>query len=147
MTYSTAHIPIRPYKASLRSIPLHFSAACFTGALIADIAYSRSAEMTWANFSAWLLTAGLLLGGLAGLGLIVDLIRGRFRFLGGAALIYVLGCIAVFAVSLLNALIHSRDGWTSVVPTGLGLSIAAFLLMIVVAVCGSIVERRIAEGY
>ncbi|WP_413708757.1 DUF2231 domain-containing protein [Rhizobium sp. Rhizsp82] len=147
MTYSTSGIPIRRYRASLRAIPLHFAAACFTGALITDIAYSQTAEMTWANFSAWLLTAGLLLGGLALLAGLVDLARGRFRFAGGAALLYVLGNIAVFVVSLFNAFIHSRDAWTSVVPTGLALSVVAFVLMILVAVCGSITERRIAGGY
>lgn len=147
MAYSTSSIPIRSYKASLRAIPMHFAAACFTGALITDIAYSQTAEMTWANFSAWLLAAGLLLGGLAVLAGLVDLARGRFRFAGMAALLYVLGGIAVLIASLFNAFIHSRDAWTSVVPTGLALSIAAVVLMIIVAICGSITEQRIAGGY
>jgi uncharacterized membrane protein len=147
MTYSTVPITMRAYRAPLRSIPLHFSAACFTGALITDIAYSQTAEMTWANFSAWLLASGLVFGGLALLAGIIDLFRRRFRFAGGAAWIYVAASLAVFVVSFFNAFIHSRDAWTSVVPMGLTLSIVAFVLMIVAAIFGSITERRIVEGY
>lgn len=140
-----ASIPI--YKPSLRSIPLHFSAACFIGALITDIAYWQTAEMTWANFSAWLLAAGLVTGGVALLAGLLDLARGRFRFAGLASVLYVLGGIAVFAISFLNALVHSRDAWTSVVPLGLALSIVAFVFIVVVSICGSITERRLAGGY
>ena len=148
MTYSTVPIPTPAYRTSLRFIPLHFSAACFTGALITDAAYFRSAEMTWANFSAWLLTAGLVLGGLAAIAVLIDLVLGRFRFAGGSAtLLYLIGNIAIFLAAFFNALIHSRDGWTSVVPMGLGLSALTFVLMIVVAFCGSVVKRRNARGY
>ena len=135
------------YKTSLRPIPLHFSAACFIGAMITDLAYSQTAEMTWANFSAWLLAAGLVTGAIAFLAGIVDLARGAFRFAGLPAVLYVLAAIAVYVVSFFNALIHSRDAWTSVVPLGLGLSLAAFALMVVTAICGSAARRRIARGY
>jgi uncharacterized membrane protein len=147
MTYPAVPLPIRPYRPSLRSLPLHFSAACFTGALITDVTYMDTAEMTWANFSAWLLMAGLVLGGVAALATLVDLILGRFRSAGAAGLLYLAGNIAVFVMALFNAFIHSRDAWTSVVPTGLALSVVTFALMMVVAVCGATVNRRVAGGY
>lgn len=147
MTHTNASLLVPSYKASLRAIPLHFSAACFIGALITDTAYWRTAEMAWANFSAWLLTAGLLLGGVALLAGLFDLVRGRFRFAGIPAILYLLGAIAVLVVSLFNAFVHGRDGWTSVVPTGLALSIAAVVLIILVAIFGRISERRFARGY
>ena len=36
-----------------------FPIACFVGTLLTDIAYWRTAEMMWADFSAWLLTVGV----------------------------------------------------------------------------------------
>src|SRR3954469_1592297 len=88
-------------------------AALLIGALVTDIFYSQTANMQWANFSVWLITAGLILALLAGLALLVDVLGGRagpiswvhFAALAGAALL-----------SLLNVFVHSRDAWTSVVP-------------------------------
>ena len=35
MTHAVSQ-PLRAFKSSFRSIPLHFAAACFIGALLAD---------------------------------------------------------------------------------------------------------------
>lgn len=125
--------------------PLHamlvpFPIVCFTGALLSDLAYWRTAEMMWANFSAWLLTFGLALGVLAALAGLFDfftnrLVRGRSR-----GWLHMIGNFAVLALSVLNAFVHSRDAWTSVVPTGLALSAVVVILMIFTASIG----RRIA---
>ena len=37
--------------------------------------------------------------------------------------------IVVYIIELFNAFVHSRDGWTSVVPTGLTLSIISVILL------------------
>jgi uncharacterized membrane protein len=100
-------------------------ATLLVGALATDIFYSQTADMQWANFSVWLITAGLVLALLAGLAILIDVLDGRagpvswvhFTALAGAALL-----------SLLNVFVHSRDAWTSVVPQGL-------MLSVVVAVC------------
>ena len=55
---STARVAMRPIHPMLVPFPI----ACFTGALITDIAYWKTAEMMWADFSAWLLLAGLCRG-------------------------------------------------------------------------------------
>jgi uncharacterized membrane protein len=139
MTYSTTP-PILLAKPPLRAIPLHFAAACFTGVLLTDITYWMTAEMMWTNFSAWLLTAGLLLGGLAGIAGIIDIARGRLALKTTVEWLYVLCNVAIFVLSFLNALVHSRDAWTSVVPTGLTLSVIVFVLMLANIGLGSAVR-------
>jgi glucose/arabinose dehydrogenase len=47
--------------------PLHvllgaYPIACFSGAFVTDIIYMNTAVMMWANFSVWLITAGLIMG-------------------------------------------------------------------------------------
>ena len=60
--------------------------------------------------------------------------------------LYVIGNIAAFLVSLFNAFIHSRDAWTSVVPTGLMLSVAATALIVINACLGWVVLRQRIGG-
>src|SRR3569832_1993573 len=52
---TTAQIAGRPIHPMLVPIPI----ACFVGALLTDIAYVASAEIMWADFSAWLLLVGV----------------------------------------------------------------------------------------
>jgi uncharacterized membrane protein len=107
-------------------------ATLLIGALVTDIFYSQTANMQWANFSVWLITAGLILALLAGVALLLDLALGRA---GRVSWVH-LGALAGAALlSLLNVFIHSRDAWTSVVPQGL-------ILSVVVAVCLTIIGWR-----
>ena len=50
-----------PNPADLVSFPI----ACFVGALVTDIVYAVTANMMWADFSAWLLAAGMAFAVLA----------------------------------------------------------------------------------
>lgn len=100
---------------------------CFAGALITDLAYIASAEMMWLDFSSWLLLAGLIGGGVAGVLLIVELVRSHDR---RALLPHFLLLLAAWVVEVFNSFIHARDGWTAVVPTGLSLSIVATVLCV-----------------
>ena len=112
-----------PIYSALLPIPV----ICFIGALITDIVYAGAPDMLWLDFSAWLLLAGLVAGGVAGLVLIVELIRaGRART--GALIVHFLLLLAAWVVEVFNSFIHARDGWTAVVPTGLVLSVIAVLL-------------------
>jgi uncharacterized membrane protein len=101
-------------------------ATLFIAALVTDILYSRTALTQWENFSIWLITGGLLLA-VAGLALLLDLAlrrAGRMHWLDFALL------TVAALLSVLNAFIHSRDGYTAVVPQGLALSaIVAVLLL------------------
>ena len=45
--------------------------------------------------------------------------------------IHMIANLVLFVVALFNNFVHARDGWTSVVPTGLTLSIITVLLLLV----------------
>jgi uncharacterized membrane protein len=104
---------------------------CFAGTLLTDIAYACTADMQWANFSAWLLTFGLIGAALAMIAGLIDFLgEGRIRRLR-AAWIHAVGNGLAALLSLINIFIHSRDAWTSVVPTGLILSALVVLILLV----------------
>lgn len=123
---STAAIFGHPIHPMLVPFPI----VCWVGALVTDIAYSRTANIQWVNFSAWLLLAGLVMGGLAALVGIIDYLGDR-RVRSRTASVHGLLNIIVFVIQIFNSMIHARDGWNSVVPTGLILSAIAVLLLAV----------------
>jgi uncharacterized membrane protein len=129
---STLVVARRP----LHWTPMAVANACFVGTLLTDVTYWRSAEMMWADFSAWLLFAGLVLGALAVLAAVVDLFTGRLSRAGRPVWPDLLGSIVVLVISFFNALVHSRDAWTSVVPTGLALSAAAVIVLLLAGLGG-----------
>jgi uncharacterized membrane protein len=94
-------------------------AVLLSGALLTDLLYWRTASMQWETFSIWLLTAGLMLAALAGIALLLDV---ALRRAGKIAWSRFAALTAAALLSFLNAFIHSRDGYTSVVPEGLTLS-------------------------
>jgi uncharacterized membrane protein len=104
------------------------ASALLIAAFATDLLYWRSLLSQWETFSIWLLTAGLMLAALSGLALFADVVRRRslaidwWRF---AAL------TAAALLSLLNAFVHSRDGYTAVVPQGLVLSAIVTVLLLV----------------
>jgi len=121
-----------------------FPLAYFTLAFITDIAYSRSYNLQWQYFSIWLIVAGLVMGGLAIFFGAIDWLVGRRRSEGrprGSGW-HILLPIVAWLLALLNAFIHSRDGWTAVVPEGLILSGIVALLMLVGAGFSTLAWRR-----
>ena len=124
---STARIGGHPIHPMLVPVPI----ACFVGALITDITYWRTADMQWANFSVWLITVGLIVSVFVALAGIADFLGdGRIRRLPNAW-IHAIGNGVVLALSILNAFVHSRDAYTSVVPEGLILSVLVVLILCV----------------
>jgi uncharacterized membrane protein len=102
-------------------------AALLIAALATDVLYWRTFLTQWENFSVWLITGGLLLAALAGIALVLDLgLRraGRMHWLDFAML------TVAALLSVLNAFIHSRDGYTAVVPEGLALSAIVTVLLL-----------------
>jgi uncharacterized membrane protein len=122
----TLHIARHPIHPMLVPFPI----ACFVGTLVTDLAYWRTADMMWADFSSWLLLAGLALGTLAALAGLADFIGNRLVRAQNASWLHLAGNVLVMVLSLVNAFVHSRDGWTSVVPTGLILSGLVVLLLL-----------------
>jgi uncharacterized membrane protein len=124
---STASIGGHPIHVMLVSVPI----VCFVGTFCSDLAYWRTASMQWANMSAWLLTIGLLVS-------ILVVIAGLIDFLGDRRIrqlrsswIHGVGNALVLVLSIFNAFVHSRDAYTSVVPTGLILSGLVVLILLV----------------
>ncbi|TWB11852.1 putative membrane protein [Nitrospirillum amazonense] len=106
-----------------------FPSVCFVGAFFTDLAYWGTAEMMWADFSAWLLFAGVVLGCLALVAGLVDLGQRRYVVTQAPIWPHVLGNLVALGLAILNCFVHSRDAWTSVVPQGLILS--ALVLIVV----------------
>lgn len=124
---STAQIAGHPIHPMLVPFPI----VCFIGALVTDIVYSQTALIMWSTFSAWLLAAGLLLGGIAAVVGLIDYFNDARLRRSTVAIAHMLLNIAVLLIELVNSFVHARDAWTSVVPTGLTLSIIAVALMAV----------------
>ncbi|ACE94684.1 UNVERIFIED_ORG: putative membrane protein [Rhizobium esperanzae] len=127
----------------IQSLFIPFPFVCFTLALATDIAFWQSGNLLWQDFSAWLLFAGLVFGGLAILVGVFDLLRPRTQPLRPtflSTLLYLL--ILVLAVA--NSLVHAGDGWTAVVPFGLGLSAVTFVLCLVTAAVSARKYARLA---
>jgi uncharacterized membrane protein len=124
---ATAAIAGHPLHVMLVPIPI----TCFIGTLVTDIAYWCSTNMQWANFSAWLVSLGVIFAAVAAVFGLIDFTgEPRIRSLA-AAWIHGLGNGLVLLLGILNAFVHSRDGYTSVVPTGLILSALTVLVLLV----------------
>ena len=130
MTYhenlgSTAQIAKHPIHPMLVPFPI----VCFVGTLITDIAYYATANMIWADFSAWLVTVGVIMGVLAAIAGLIDFLGNRLIRAQRPAWPHVLGNILVLVLATFNVFVHGRDAWTSVVPTGLILSAIVVLIL------------------
>ena len=123
-----------------------FPIACFIGTLLTDITYANTANMQWANFSAWLLTVGLITGALAMIAGAIDFARSAEMRESDAARVHAVGNVVVMLLALWNVFVHSRDAWTSVVPTGLALSAVTVALMLVTGFLGGVIAPRRLSG-
>ena len=90
---------VHPFHAVLLAgtVPL------FLAALLSDIAYSRSFQVQWLNFSHWR---------------------------GGSALVHAGLVLVAWVLGFINALVHARDAWATM-PTGLVLSAVVAVLFVV----------------
>lgn len=113
-----------------------FPVVCFFGALAADLAYLNTLLHQWETFSVWLLSAGLIMAGVAavvGLADYLIIARGHGLRLAWPALA---GNAVAVLLSLVNVFVHSRDGYTAVIPTGLILSAVVVLILLVTGWAG-----------
>jgi uncharacterized membrane protein len=108
-----------------------------------DAIYYTTSLWQWANFSAWLITVGLLVTLVAGVLLPIDFATRRAARLNTGSFILVVGASLL---SLVNAFVHSRDAWTSVVPQGILLSAASTILLLIVGVRGWSLTTTRASG-
>lgn len=137
----TSYAPVRNDTRRRPLFPglMSFSASCFLLTLIFDIAYAESANMMWESASVWLLTIGLITGGVF---VVVGLIE-AFGFGRWPTMTLRIGYAIALILSLFNAFVHSRDAYTSVVPTGLALSTAVALVLFATWTLGLFPRRRV----
>jgi uncharacterized membrane protein len=126
---------------AIHPILVPFPIACFTGALVTDLAYWQTDDVLWETFSDWLITAGMIMAGFAIIAFVIDVVgRKPIRTLGWP---HAVGYLLAVLLSLLNAFVHSRDGYTAVVPTGLTLSALVVAILLFTAwVDRALVSRR-----
>ena len=124
---STASIGGHPIHAMLVPIPI----TCFVGTFVSDLVYWQTAAMQWANISAWLLTCGLIVSVFVAAAGLIDFFGDRRIRTLRPAWIHALGNITAVVLSLFNVFIHSRDAYTSVVPTGITLTGIVVLILLV----------------
>ncbi len=135
--------------AKPRGRPIHkmlvsFSAAYFAGALVTDLVYWQIPDVLWERFSIWLIAAGLIMAGLAAVAYVIDLAGGRQ--IDTPAWPRVVGYALAVLLSLMNAFVHSRDGYTAVVPTGLMLSGLVIVVLLLTAWVGMALANRPRVG-
>jgi uncharacterized membrane protein len=138
----TAQVAQHPIHPMLVPIPI----VCFIGALVTDIAYTLTADIMWADFSAWLLLVGFIFGVLAAIAGLTDFLTNRMIRAQPPAWPHLLGNLTVLVLSFFNILLHTRDAWTSVVPAGLVLSIIVVLILPVTGWLGWAMVYRYGVG-
>src|SRR3954468_1013018 len=130
----------RPRGRPIRRMLVSFSVAYFAAALVTDLAYRQMPDVMWERFSIWLITAGLIMAGLAVIAYVIDFVARRR--IEGPAWPRVIGYAIAVLLALTNAFVHSRDGYTAVVPTGLMLSALVVIVLVLTALVASALTNR-----
>lgn len=123
----------RTFANPLHAILLAFPVALYPSALLTDITYLNTAEIQWTNFSSWLIAGADFFAGLVLAWALIGLVVGRARHAKGRRALYLIVVAAMFALGVLNAFQHARDGWHSVGTLGLALSVLCSILAFVAA--------------
>jgi uncharacterized membrane protein len=134
----------RSRRRPIHGMLVSFSAAYFAGALVTDLVYWQTLNVLWERFSIWLIVAGLVMAGLAVIAYVIDFFAGRQ--IDRPALPRAVGYALAVLISLINAFVHSRDGYTAVVPTGLMLSAIVLVVLLLTAAVGKISGNRSRVG-
>jgi uncharacterized membrane protein len=129
----------------VHSLLMSFSAAYFTGALVTDVVYWQMPDVMWERFSIWLIMAGLVMAGLAVFAYVIKTLAGRGR-VDRTAWPRAVGYAVALCLAVINAFVHSRDGYTAVVPTGLMLSASVVAVLLLTAIATALANRRRVGG-
>src|SRR5712672_2258667 len=139
---------LRPIRKR-RGRPTHrilvsFSAAYFAAAFVTDIVYWQMPDVMWERFSIWLITAGLIMAGFATVAYVIDL--AARRRIDRPAWPRAIGYAITVLLALTNAFVHSRDGYTAVVPNGLMLSSLVVIVLVLTALIARALTNRHRSG-
>jgi uncharacterized membrane protein len=134
----------KPHRRAFLPMLAPFPIACFAAALVTDLIYWSTPDMLWERFSIWLITVGLLLAAVAAIAGVIDLVGGRRS--GTLAWPHAVGYVLAVLVSVVNAFVHSRDGYTAIVPTGLMLSALVVVILLLTSWTASALVNRDRVG-
>lgn len=118
--------PAKTGRNALHQMLVPFPVAYFAAAFVTDIAYWQTTEIMWERFSVWLIAGGLVTAALVAVAAMIDLIVFRQWPAWPRVFCYVLAVL----LSLLNVFVHSRDGYTAVVPLGLTFSTIVVVILL-----------------
>jgi uncharacterized membrane protein len=97
-------------------------------------------DVMWERFSIWLIAAGLIVTGLATVAYVIDF--AARRRIDRPAWPRVIGYALAVLLALTNAFVHSRDGYTAVVPAGLTLSALVVIVLVLTALVARVLTNR-----
>jgi uncharacterized membrane protein len=97
-------------------------------------------DVMWERFSIWLIIAGLVMAGLAVLAYVINALAGRRR--RGSAWPRLAGYALAVCLAVINAFVHSRDGYTAVVPSGVMLSASVVIVLLLAEIAAALANRR-----
>ncbi|MBV8796153.1 MAG: DUF2231 domain-containing protein [Hyphomicrobiales bacterium] len=130
MSIANPRAHARIFRLPIHPMIVPIPIACFVGVLLTDLTYWRSADMMWADFSAWLVTVGVIFGFIAAIFGLIDFLSNRLIRAQAPAWPHAIGNVVALILATLNMFVHSRDAWTSVVPWGLTLSALVVLILL-----------------
>jgi uncharacterized membrane protein len=123
---STVRIAGHPLHPLLVTLPVGF----LIGAFITDLAYWQTGWASWAYFSAWLIGAGIIAALIAAAAGFIDFVaEPRIRAMR-KAWYHLTGNLVMLALSVVNFIVHMRDGAAAVLPAGLTLSAIVTVLLL-----------------
>jgi uncharacterized membrane protein len=134
-------------KAHLMGHPIHpmfipFPIAFLAGALVTDVVYLMREELLWAQFSYWLILAGIVTGAAAALFGLIDFVAIERARRHRAGWIHFIGNAFVLILALVNLLLRNPAGSEGVVPLGIILSAIIALLLAVTGWSGGELSFR-----
>lgn len=145
MNASEERRPPRLHRWLVHPFFVSIGGSLLIAAFATDIMYSQTSLMQWSNASEWLIAVGLIFALVAAIVFLIEVLVGTGRPIRWPDLILL---AAAALLSLINAFVHSRDAWTTVVPQGIWLSGFSALLLLIVGLRGWSVSRApiIHEG-
>jgi uncharacterized membrane protein len=143
MPPNPTHIRTVVTRRTLHRPLVVFASACLVGTLASDIAYWRTSDILWVDFSDWLVTAGVIVGIVALVVALIEIFALRRPARGETTWPLAVGGLLALAIAILDMMIHTRDAWTSVVPWGLAASAAAVFVLLATAIVERGIERPV----